>query len=122
MKKILLIDDDVSCLKGLKMYFDLVSFPTVTANTFSGALQLLSTEEISLVCTDWDLSGGRSGLEILDYARERNMPVVFLTGHDEDSYEKKALEQGAVRYYIKGQISYFKFRDELIDLAKKELQ
>lgn len=120
MKKILFVDDDVSCLKGLKMYFDLRNFLTVTTTSFSGAIQLLDTEEISLVCTDWDLPGGRSGLEILAYARKKNIPVVFLTGHDEDSYERKALDQGAVCYYIKGQISYFKFRDEIIDLVSKE--
>mgnify|MGYP002312419748 FL=1 len=56
----------------------------------------------------------------MTYARERNIPVVFLTGHDEDSYEKIALEKGAVRYYIKGQFSYLKFRDDLIELANKE--
>ena len=43
-----------------------------------------------------------------------------MTGHDEESYEKRALEQGAVRYYVKGQFSYLKFRDDLIELANKE--
>lgn len=120
MKKIPLVDDDTVRLKGLKMYFDLANFPTVNATTFSEAQQRLDTEEISLVCTDWDLSDGRTGLDILAYARKRNIPTVFLTVHDEESYEESALEQGAVHYYIKGQMSYFKFRDDLIELANKE--
>lgn len=119
MKKILLVDDDMASLKGLQMCFALKDFPTVSATTISEAEQLLDTEEISLVCTDWDLPGGKSGLDILDYAKERSIPVVFLTGHDEESYEKRALEQGAVRYYIKGQFSYIKFRDDLIELVNK---
>lgn len=102
------------------MYFDLANFPTVSATTVSEALQLLDTEEILLVCTDWDLSDNMTGLDILAYARNRNIPKVFLTVHDEESYEESAFEQGAVRYYIKGEFSYFKFRDDLIELANKE--
>ncbi len=33
---------------------------------------------------------------------------------------KRLLEKGAVRYYIKGQFSCLKFRDDLIELANKE--
>ena len=120
MKKILLVDDDMETLKGLQMCFGSKNFPTISATNVSAAKQLFDTEEISLVCTDWDLPGGKTGLDILTYARERNIPVVFLTGHDEDNYEKIALEKGAVRYYIKGQFSYLKFRDDLIELANKE--
>lgn len=120
MKKILLVDDDMATLKGLQMCFGSKNFPAISATNVSAAKQLFDTEEISLVCTDWDLPGGKTGLDILTYARERNIPVVFLTGHDEDNYEKIALEKGAVRYYIKGQFSYLKFRDDLIELANRE--
>lgn len=87
MKKILLVDDDMATLKGLQMCFGSKNFPTISATNVSAAKQLFDTEEISLVCTDWDLPGGKTGLDILTYARERNIPVVFLTGHDEDNYE-----------------------------------
>ena len=83
MKKILLVDDDMATLKGLQMCFGSKNFPTISATNVSAAKQLFDTEEISLVCTDWDLPGGKTGLDILTYARERNIPVVFLTGHDE---------------------------------------
>ena len=33
---------------------------------------------------------------------------------------KHTLEQGAVRYYIKGEFSYLKFREDLIELANRE--
>lgn len=120
MKKILLIDDDMASLKGLQMCFALKNFPTTCATTVSEAKRLLDREEISLVCTDWDLPCGSSGMDVLVYAKERNIPVVFLTGHDEEKYEKSALERGAARYYVKGQFSYLKFRDDLIRLANNE--
>ena len=37
MKKILLVDDDIACLKGMKMYFDSADFLTVSATTVSEA-------------------------------------------------------------------------------------
>ncbi len=69
MKKILLVDDDLACLRGLKMCFEIKNFPTISTTTIHEAQQLLDTEEVSLVCTDWDLSGGGTGLDILTYAR-----------------------------------------------------
>lgn len=72
MKKILLVDDDTATLKGLQMCFGLKNFPTISTTNVSVAKQLFDTEEISLVCTDWDLPGGKTGLDILTYARERN--------------------------------------------------
>ena len=86
MKKILLVDDDMATLQGLQMCFGSKNFPTISATNVSAAKQLFDTEDISLVCTDWDLPGGKTGLDILTYARERNIPVVFLTGHDEDRW------------------------------------
>ena len=55
MKKILLVDDDMATLKGLQMCFGSKNFPTISATNVSAAKQLFDTEEISLVCTDWDL-------------------------------------------------------------------
>lgn len=46
MAQILLVDDDIASLKGLKMCFDLKNFPTISATTVSTALQLLDTEKI----------------------------------------------------------------------------
>ena len=54
MKKILLVDDDMATLKGLQMCFGSKNFPTISATNVSAAKQLFDTEEISLVCTDWD--------------------------------------------------------------------
>lgn len=88
-----------------------------TAATVSKAKRLLDTKFISLICTDWDLPDG-TGMDVLAYGRTHDIPVVFLTGHDEDSYQKQAITQGAIRYYIKGQFSYSKLITEIIALAQ----
>ena len=82
MASILLVDDDKTFLNGLKMFFDMENIQVSTTTTVSTAKVLLDTEDISLVCTDWELPDG-TGLDVLAYARKNDIPVVFLTGHDE---------------------------------------
>ena len=115
MAQILLIDDDRTFLNGLKMFFDMEHVQTNTATTVSKAKELLDTEDISLICTDWNLPDG-TGLDVLAYVRNKDIPVVFLTGHDEDSYQEQATKQGAIHYYIKGEFDYSKLISELIAL------
>lgn len=117
MTQILLVDDDKTFLNGLKMFFNMENIQVSTVTTVSKAKGLLDTEAISLICTDWDLPDG-TGIDVLAYARKNDIPVVFLTCHDEDSYQEQAITQGAIRYYIKGQFSYSKLITEIIALAQ----
>ena len=108
--KILIVDDDATLVNGMKFLLDFRNIPSATATSVSNAERLLDEEEISLICTDWNLGDG-TGLDVLQYATNKNIPVVFLTGHDEDSYIDKAKSMGAAKYYIKGRIRF----DDLID-------
>lgn len=103
--QILIVDDDKTFVYGMKEFLKLRNVPAITARSASEAIKLLSEEDISLVCTDWDL-GDSTGLDVLSYAKDKDIPCVFLTVHDEDSYKEKALSLGAVRYYIKGVMPY----------------
>lgn len=118
MASILLVDDDKTFLNGLKMFFDMENIQVSTTTTVSTAKVLLDTEDISLVCTDWELPDG-TGLDVLAYARKNDIPVVFLTGHDEDSYQEQAITQGAMCYYIKGELSYSDLIDNVVSLARR---
>lgn len=71
-----------------------------------------------MICTDWDLGDG-TGLDVLQYALSKNIPVVFLTGHDEDSYKEKAMSMGAAKYYVKGQIVFDNLIDDFIKIMKE---
>lgn len=117
--KILIIDDDATFVNGMEKLLELRTIPTATATNVTEAKELLKREEISLICTDWDLCDG-TGLEVLQYATEKNVPVVLLTGHDEDSYKEKAMSLGVARYYIKGQGNYKDIINELITLLEQQ--
>lgn len=116
--KILIIDDDITFANGIKLFLESRTIPAATATNVAEAKRILNAEKISLICTDWDLSDG-TGLDVLRYASEKKIPVVFLTGHDEDSYNERAKAMGVVRYYIKGQVSYREVINDLITLLEK---
>ena len=80
MKKILLVDDDMATLKGLQMCFGSKNFPTISATNVSAAKQLFDTEEISLVCTDWDLPGGKTGTGHIDLCEGKKHSCSFSDG------------------------------------------
>ena len=114
--KILIIDDDAVFVNGMKKLLELRIIPAVMATNVTEVKKILKEEEISLICADWDLGDG-TGLEVLQYATEKNIPVVFFTGHDEGFYKEKAMSLGAARYYIKGQTNYKNLINELITLS-----
>lgn len=116
--KILIVDDDVTFVNGMKFFLELRNIPAATATSVSNAKRLLYEEEIFLICTDWDLGDG-TGLDVLQYALSKNIPVVFLTGHDEDSYKEKAMSMGAAKYYVKGQIVFDNLIDDFIKIMKE---
>lgn len=118
MKKILLIDDESELTAGINLFLEMRDIPSISAKNVSEAKMLLDVEEISLICTDWDLGDG-TGLDILQYAMNKNIPIVFLTGHDEDSYIDKAMSMGAAKYYIKGQIGFDNLVDDFISILKE---
>lgn len=117
-EKILLIDDEKSLTDGMNLFLEMRNIPSISAKNVSEAKMLLDVEKISLICTDWDLRDG-TGLDVLQYAINKNIPVVFLTGHDEDSYIDKAMSMGAAKYYIKGQIGFNDLIDDFITILKE---
>lgn len=75
------------------MFLEFRTIPVATAASVLNVKRLLNEKEISLICTDWDLGDG-TGLDVLQLDSEKNTPVVFFTGHDEDSYKEKAMSLG----------------------------
>jgi len=51
-----------------------------TVDNVADALAYIGSEDISLVLTDMRLSGDGSGLDVARAARDRGLPVMFVTG------------------------------------------
>jgi DNA-binding response OmpR family regulator len=51
-----------------------------THDRYADAVATLEREKIDLILSDIRLAGERSGIDVAQYAREKNVPVLFSTG------------------------------------------
>ena len=119
--KILLIDDEISILKTLKMILGKSGFDVITASTASIGLKIIkeNINELSLIITDLALPGGFDGLFILDAVKElrKEMPVIMITAFGNVETAVKAMQKGAFNFMTKP-VNY----QVLIQQAKKAIE
>src|SRR4051812_16545433 len=98
MNKILVIDDEASIRKFLKVSLKANQFEVIEAQSGLEGLQKIIEDKPTLVILDHGLPD-ISGIEVLKKLREwSTVPVIFLTVRDEDSDKVEALDSGADDY------------------------
>ena len=119
MKKILLIEDDSNYIWHIKNFLQRKGYHVLVAFTVSQGKELIEKEQILIIGSDLKLSDG-SGMELLEYLREKTykIPFLFFTCYDKKYYEKEALEKGAKICMNKLQFDLVK--ETLLEYAYKE--
>jgi len=104
-KKVLAVEDDavdrLSVKRGLERTQE---FQVVTAEDLASAYRMVDSDSFAAAVVDWNLPDGNA-LDFLARLEGRaiRLPVVVLTGHDNDQRARIALEYGAQDYLIKGE-------------------
>lgn len=99
--KILVVDDENSIRKFLRVSLEANHFEVVEAQNGTEALQKLVETKPSLVILDHGLPD-MSGIDVLIRLREwSTVPVIFLTVRDTDEEKVQALDNGADDYLTK---------------------
>ena len=100
MSKILLVEDNVSIVKGLKYSLEQNGYKVIVASTFNEGISLLD-DTIDLAILDIALPDG-NGYEICKKINESyKIPTIFLSAKDEEDDIVKGLELGADDYITK---------------------
>ena len=105
---ILIVDDDstdVYFLRELLTEADAGSSHLVHVENLNTALKQLQEEPFDIVLLDFFLPGSQ-GLESLHRLREQtpDVPIVFMTGLNDENLGHQMIEGGAQGYIVKGQI------------------
>lgn len=101
MKKILLLEDDLSLIEGLKFSLVKNGFDVTITRTIREARANLAGSQYNLAILDLMLPDG-SGFEICKTIRETsNIPVIFLTASDEEVNIVMGLDMGGDDYITK---------------------
>jgi len=102
MPLIAVVDDNASVRESLRGLFRSVGF---TVRAFASATDFLASEDVRTAdCVILDVRmPGMGGLELQRQlvASRRDLPVIFMTAHDDAQARSQALDAGAVDYLIK---------------------
>ena len=101
MKKIFLLEDDLSLVSGLTFAFQRQGFELEVARTLQEANALWAAGKYDLLVLDVSLPDG-SGFEFCQRVRRSsNVPVIFLTASDEEVNIIMGLDMGGDDYITK---------------------
>lgn len=100
--RILVVDDDISLLRLLRLRLCAAGYCVETAEDGAGALARLLTLQPHVVITDLRMEG-MNGLALFDSIRERNptLPVIILTAHGTIPDAVEAAQRGVFAYLTK---------------------
>jgi len=105
--KILLIEDNLDYAQLIKR---ILSKKTSSAmevehhDTFSGGYERASRGGIDLILLDLDLPDSGNIDTLLSISEVTDVPIIVLTGTDDESLALKAVQSGAQDYLMKGQV------------------
>lgn len=120
MKKVLVVEEDVSLFKAYQEMFKDKGISVVKASTGQEGYDLCCSEKPDLILLDIMLPGGMNGFDVIERLKKnpstKNIPVIVTTNLD--SEEKVAKSLGVQDYIIKAKTT----KDEIVRLVMKHLE
>lgn len=99
--KILLVEDNLTIIKGLEYVFNQNKFLYMSALKISEAKQYLESERPDIIILDISLPDGNGFVFYENLIKPKGIPTIFLTAKDTEDDVVKGLELGADDYITK---------------------
>ena len=108
--RVLVIEDDPALLQLIPDLLDKIgngSFDVICAECLATALNRLAEEKFDVILLDLVLPDSTAGMDTLSRTRARapQVPIVVLTGFDNEEWMAGAVQRGAQDFLVKGQVS-----------------
>ena len=100
MPHLLLIENDPAIRQNLQEYLRLQDFQTAAVSGQRDAQRLLEQQPFDLLLVDISLDDG-DGFSVCKAAKEKNLPVIFLTASGDEGSVVRGLDMGADDYIAK---------------------
>ncbi len=98
---ILLIEDDITIVEGLKYYFKVNGYTLEYKNSLKEAKEEIEEKLPNIIILDVTLPDGNGFDFYKKYIKEKNIPTIFLTAKDTEDDIVSGLELGAEDYITK---------------------
>ncbi len=99
--------DDALLIQRYLKAFGKLKYNVIHAGTLSEGLACLNRVQFNVILLDLLLPDGPMGLTTFEtvYARASDIPIIVLTGHDDDELAVQAVQKGAQDYLVKGLVT-----------------
>ncbi len=100
---LLYVEDNLQTLENNRITFSLFFKNVYTACEYQKAVDLFKYNNIDIIILDIELESEKNGFDIANKIRtyDNDLPIVFLTGHEEPEYLLKAINSHMNGYIIK---------------------
>ncbi len=98
--RILLVEDDAAIAIGLEYSLKREGYDVILADRVHDALQILAMDRCHFVIVDLGLPDG-SGFSVCEKAKQKQLPVLFLSAQDDEATIVKGLDMGGDDYVTK---------------------
>ena len=102
MRKVLVIEDDAALLASIVQTLELEDLEPVPTSSFTQARRSIRSNFRGVVLSDIKMPD-HTGFDVLRFAqsKDRDLPVILLTGHSDVPTAMRALREGAYEYLEK---------------------
>jgi len=100
MEKLLLVEDDPTLIRMLTSFLTTENFQITSVIGQKAAADAMETDRPDLALVDISLAEG-NGFAVCDYAKQLNIPVIFLTASSDEFSVVTGLDMGADDYISK---------------------
>ena len=99
---VIVVDDEAAIREALQQWLELSGFSVLSCATAEAALALVDRDYPGILISDVRMPG-TDGLQLLDSVleRDRDLPVILITGHGDVPMAVQALRQGAYDFIEK---------------------
>ena len=98
---ILLIEDNINIVKGIKYNLELNNYVVVCKNNISDSKDYLNNNKVDLIILDITLPDGNGFKFYEEYIKDKNIPTIILTALDDEDSVVEGLELGVNEYITK---------------------
>ncbi|MEG1010230.1 MAG: response regulator transcription factor [Ruthenibacterium sp.] len=100
MQPILIVDDEIAITRLISLVLTQAGYPCVTANSGTAAANEIEQHRFDLVLLDIMLPE-IDGYELIEYAKQYEIPAIFITAKTDVVDRVKGLRMGADDYIVK---------------------
>ncbi len=100
--RVLIVEDDPSYALELEMLIENIGYELISVvDNAEDAFKLIEKEEPDLILMDIDIRGERSGIDVAEAIKDKNIPVIFVTAFSDRETYQSARETSPFGYVVK---------------------